>query len=278
MTVLFILTPLADSVFKSFLDFDISNLISGEPGTWNNFANYIKLFNNTKFLGAIQHTFIFLAFVVVVQLVLGIVLALILDSNIKFGRFIRSIMMTPWVVPTVISALVWMWIFQPQYGLLKYIVSFATGGKVMDFAILNNTNTALLGIGIAALWKQIPLTCLLLLAGLQNVPEEMLEAATIDGANKTRKFFSITLPYIKSVVRVTTALAIIANFKQFPLFWVMTGGGPANSTTTLAILSYREAFVSHNLGSGAAVTTVWILIMILVVTIYNKILGSSEIE
>ncbi len=278
LTLVFILVPLVDSVIRSFLDFTVRNLISGKPGTWNNFNNYIKLFQDPKLGGAIIATLSFVVFVVVVQLLIGMVLALILNSNIKGVRFLRSIIMTPWVVPTVISALVWMWIFQPQYGLLKYIVSLFTGGSLTDFAILNSPGTALLGIGIAALWKQIPLTTLLLLASLQNVPDDMLEAARIDGASKVRTFFSIVLPFIKSVINVTTSMAIIANFKQFPLIWTMTGGGPSDSTTTLAILSYRQAFVSNDLGSGAATTTVWMLLMIIVIFLYNKIFGSSQID
>lgn len=111
-----------------------------------------------------------------------------------------------------------------------------TGGSVADFAILNNPNTALLGIGIAALWKQVPLTTLLLLAGLQSVPSDMLEAATVDGASALRRFVSIVIPYMMSVIKVTVSMSIIENFKQFPLFWTMTGGGPDGATTTLAIL------------------------------------------
>ncbi len=278
MTIVYILIPVVDSVVKSFLDFKVKNIISGKPGTWNNFANYIKLFQNDKLMGAIVATFSFVLFVVALQFVFGMILSLILNSKIRFARFLRSVIMTPWVVPTIISALVWMWIFQPQYGLLKYIVEFFSGGSITGFAMLNNPDTALLGIGIAALWKQIPLTTLLLLAGLQNVPEEMIEAATIDGAGKVRTFFNIVLPYLKSVIKVAMSMAIIENFKQFPLVWTMTGGGPDNATTTLAVLSYREAFVSNNLGSGAAVTTVWMLIMIVVIFIYNKLLGSTEMD
>ncbi len=278
MTIIFIILPIADSVIKSFLDFKVKNIISNKPGTWNNFANYTRLFENEKLTGAIINTLAFVIFVVALQFIFGMILALILNSNIKAARFLRSIMMTPWVVPTIISALIWMWIFQPQYGLMKYIVEFFSGGGIKNFAMLNNPSTALLGIGIAALWKQVPLTTLLLLAGLQNVPDDMLEAATIDGAGKTRKFFSIVLPYMKSVISVAMSMAIISNFKQFPLIWTMTGGGPENSTTTLAILSYREAFVSNNLGSGAAVTTIWMLLMIVVIFIYNRLLGKTEVD
>ncbi len=278
MTIVFIIVPIIDSVIKSFLDFRIKNIISGQPGKWNNFGNYIKLFQSEKLMGAIIATFSFVIFVVILQFIFGMILSLILNSNVKFARFIRSIMMTPWVVPTIISALIWMWMFQPQYGLVKFLVSALSGGAVSDFAMLNNPSTALMGIGIAALWKQIPLTTLLLLAGLQNVPEDMLEAATIDGAGKTRRFFNIILPYLKSVIKIVISMAIIANFKQFPLIWTMTGGGPDNSTTTLAVLSYREAFVSNNLGSGAAVTTIWMLLMIVVIFIYNKLLGSTDMD
>lgn len=278
ITFIFIIVPIIDSVIKSFLDFRVKNIISNQPGTWNNFENYIKLFQNQKLTGAVINTFSFVIFVVALQFIFGMILALILNSNIKGARFLRSIMMTPWVVPTIISALIWMWIFQPQYGLMKYLVQVFTGGTVADFAILNNPSTALLGIGIAALWKQVPLTTLLLLAGLQNVPDDMLEAARIDGAGKVRTFFSIVLPYMKSVINVSMTMAIISNFKQFPLIWTMTGGGPDNSTTTLAILSYREAFVSNNMGSGAAVTTVWMLLMLVVVFVYNKLMGETEVD
>ncbi len=278
ITFIFILLPVIDSVFKSFLAYKVKNIISGTPGTWNQFANYIKLFNNDKLIPAVQVTFLFVVSTVLLQFILGFALAMLLNSNLAGSRIFRSVMMIPWVVPTVISALIWMWIFQPQYGLLKFLVAFFTGGHITEFAILNNPKTALSGVILAALWKQIPLTTLLLLAGLQNIPQDLMEAATVDGASGVNKFFAITLPHMRSVIRVVLTMAIIDNFKQFPLFWTMTGGGPQNSTTTLAILSYREAFVSNNLGSGAAVTTVWMVLMMLVVFIYQKLIGSSEVD
>lgn len=272
----FIIVPIIDSVIKSFQTYGVKNIITKQPGVWNNFANYLYLMKTHDFLGAMIHTFAFVAGVVLVQFLFSMTLSLILNSNIKGARFMRSVMMTPWVVPTVISALVWMWIFQPQYGLLKYLVSILTFGKVSEFAILNNPSTALIGIGIAALWKQIPLMTLLLLAGLQNVPQDISEAAMIDGAGSFRRFFSIILPYLSPVIKVSVSMSIIENFKQFPLFWTMTGGGPNNATTTLAVLSYREAFVSMNLGRGAAVTTLWMLLMIIVVFGYNKLFIVEE--
>ena len=139
LALFFILIPIVDSVIKSFQDFKVKNIISGKPGVWNNFANYIKLFASNALGNAIINTFVFVVFVIVFQFVLGMALALVLNSNIKGARFFRSIMMTPWVVPTVISALIWMWLFQPQYGLVKYLVNIFSFGHITEFAMLNHS-------------------------------------------------------------------------------------------------------------------------------------------
>ena len=279
VTAVFILVPVVDSVIKSFTDFRVRNIISGQPGEWNNFENYIRLFNGGKLLPAIVITLSFVVGVVLVQFILGMALALILNSNVKCARFIRSIMMMPWVVPTIISALIWMWIFQPQYGLLKYFVGILTGGAVTDFAILNNPDTALVGVAIAALWKQIPLTTLLLLSGLQNVPDDMLEAATIDGASRTKKFFAIVIPYMKSVISIVVSMAIIENFKQFPLIWTMTGRRPQREHHHPGHPELPRSLRLQQPGAAArAVTTIWMLLMIVVVFVYNKLFPKEDMS
>lgn len=271
ITVIFILIPLFDSIYRSLLDYKVSNIIAGRPGVWNHFANYVRLFSSGKLPVAMTNTLSFVLGVVLAQFVIGLSLALILHTGVSGSRLIRSLMMIPWVVPTVISGLIWMWIYQPQYGLLRYLLGVVSGGAVADFAILNNPVTAMLGVAVAALWKQVPLGCLLLLAGLTNVPDDIIEAAKIDGASSWRRLIHVVLPSMRSVIMVTVSMSIIENFKQFPLFWTMTGGGPNNATTTMAILSYREAFVSNDFGSGAAATTVWMGMMVLVVFVYRRI-------
>ena len=271
LAVVFILIPIIDSVVKSFMKYGVKNIISGKSGVWNNFDNYRRLVSSGALPNAIRNTLWFVLVVIVFQFMLGMALALVLNNkDMKGTLFFRSVMMTPWVVPTIISALIWMWLFQPQYGLVKFLCSFATGGRVADVAVLNDPDTALSGIAIAALWKQIPLMTLLLLAGMQNVPDDIIEAAVIDGAGPVGRFFHVTLPYMASVIKVAISMSIIENYKQFPLFWTMTGGGPDGSTTNMAILSYREAFVSMNLGSGAAVTTLWMILMIVTISLYNR--------
>ncbi len=267
----FILIPIVNSVQMSFTDFKIANLTKNRPGTWNDFGNYIRLWKAGKLQSAILITGRFVAWTVALTFVISMVLALILNSNPVGARFLRSVMMIPWVIPTVIAGLLWSWIFANPYGLLQYLVNVFSGGTITDFGMLNTKSTALWGVIIAALWKQVPLMTLLLLAGMQNVPDDIMEAAKIDGAGFFARLFHIMIPYMRSVIAVSVSMCIIENFKQYPLFATLTNGGPVGATTTLAVLSYNEAFVNNNYGSGAAVTTVWLLVMIIVVALFNLV-------
>jgi multiple sugar transport system permease protein len=131
---------------------------------------------------------------------------------------------------------------------------------------------------VATVWKNLPLMIIMLLAGLQSIPLEMYEAAKIDGARGHQIFFHITLPFLRNVIKTLVLMSIIMNFKQFPLFWIMTGGGPINATTSLAILSYKNAFVNLNFGKGAAVAAIWLLILMLTYFIFDKVFKVNEVE
>jgi len=268
---IFILIPIADSVWMSFTTYKIANLTKGIPGEWNNFGNYIRLWKAGKLQDSIKITLRFVGATVILTFIISMALALMLNTKIRGARVLRSVMMIPWVIPTVISGLLWAWIFANPYGLLQYLVSVFTKGEVQGFGILNRQDTALWGVIIVALWKQIPLMTLLLLSGMQNVPDDILEAGKIDGAGYFARLIHLMIPSMKSVIAVTISMCIIDNFKQYPLFATLTNGGPAGATTTLAVLSYDEAFVNYNYGSGAAVTTVWLLMMIIVVFLFNRI-------
>lgn len=276
LCVTFIIIPIIDSVVMSFQNYKLVNLTQNIPGEWNDFGNYTRLWRSGRLQSAIGITVFFVAVTVLLTFVVAMALALMLNTKIRGARFLRSIMMIPWVVPTVIAGLLWSWIYANPYGLLKYLVSLFTGGAVDNFAILNSANTAIWGVIIAALWKQIPLMALLLLAGMQNVPDDVLEAATIDGANYMTRLLHIVIPHMKSVIQVSVSMCIIENFKQYPLFATLTNGGPTGATTTLAVLSYDEAFVNYNYGSGAAVTTVWLLLMILVVFVFKRVFRTDH--
>ncbi|MCD7806324.1 MAG: sugar ABC transporter permease [Lachnospiraceae bacterium] len=276
LCVAFILIPIVDSVRMSFTNYKLVNLTQGIPGEWNQFANYIRLWSAGKLQSAILLTVRFVVITVSLTFVISLTLALLLNGNIKGARILRSVMMIPWVIPTVIAGLMWAWIYANPYGIVQYLVRVFSGGAITDFGMLSNKATAMWGVIIAALWKQIPLMALLLIAGLQNVSDDIIEAAKIDGAGYFPRLFHIVLPSMKNVIATVVSMCIIDNFKQYPLFATLTNGGPAGATTTLAVLSYDEAFVNYNYGSGAAVTTVWLLIMIIVVFLFNLVFKREE--
>lgn len=276
LCAVFILIPIVDSVRMSFTTYKLANLTQGIPGQWNQFANYTRLWTSGKLQSSIRVTLLFVGVTVVLSFLVSMTLALILNTDIRCARLLRSVMMIPWVIPTVISGLLWCWIFANPYGLLQYLVNLLSGGEIQNFGILNRQDTAIWGVILAALWKQIPLMTLLLLSGMQNVPDDILEAAKIDGAGYLARLFHVMIPSMRSVIAATVSLCIIDNFKQYPLFATLTNGGPAGATTTLAVLSYDEAFINYNYGSGAAVTTVWLLLMIVVVFLFNRVFGKKK--
>ena len=274
----FILIPIIDSVVMSFTNYKLVNLTKNRPGEWNDFANYTRLWKAGKLQSAILITGQFVFWTVSLTFLVSMTLALILNTDPPGARFLRSVMMIPWVIPTVITGLLWAWIYANPYGLVQYLVHLFSGGRITDFGMLNGKGTALWGIILAGLWKQVPLMTLLLLAGMQNVPEDIMEAARIDGAGYFTRLIHILIPYMRSVIAVSVSMCIIENFKQYPLFATLTNGGPVGATTTLAVLSYDEAFVNNNYGSGAAVTTVWLLVMIAAVAVFRRIFQRNKGE
>lgn len=266
--------PVFQSIYMSFFNYILSN--TGHY-LWNNFQNYQEIFTEGELFPAIKVTLIYVFYVVVLQLGLGLILAIILNKNVIGRKFLRSLILIPWIYPTVITALLWGWLFHSEYGIINYILVqlHILKGPI---SWLGSMQLALPSVMVASLWKQLPLMIVMLLAGLQSIPAEMYEAATIDGAKGMQVFRHITIPFLRNVIRTTVMMSIIMNFKQFPLFWIMTGGGPVNTTTTLAIYSYKNAFVNLNFGKGAAVAAIWLLILMLTYLIFDKVFRVNEVE
>jgi len=174
----------------------------------------------------------------------------------------------PWVIPTAVTALLWMWLYQPDYGVLNYILK--TLGLKQSLW-LGSVDTALTSVMIVAIWKQMPFTTTMLIAGMQSISHDYYEASSIDGANKLQNYYYITIPFLKNVIKSTTLVSIIENFKMFPLFWIMTQGGPINATTTLAVLTYQTSFVSMDMGKGATIGVLWIIFLVVFSRLFNSV-------
>lgn len=259
--------PVVRTAFMSFYDY---KLIAGSTQQWNNFQNYKELIQEGDLFDSIFITFKFMVIVVSLVFILGIGSAVGLNKRFKGRSFLRSIFLLPWAVPTVITALLWMWIFQPEYGVFNYLL-VKLNIISEPIAWVTSLKYSLFSVAVAAIWRHLPFMTTMMLAGLQSIPQDLYEAASIDGASNSQKFFKITLPMLSSVIKATILISIIENFKQFPLFWIMTGGGPIGKTTTLAVLTYKNSFMNLNFGKGAAVATCWLAILMIFSIVYNKL-------
>lgn len=202
--------------------------------------------------------------------------ALLLNHDFRGRNFFRGLIFLPWTLPTIIVAVIFMWIMQPQYGVLNYVLR---GISVISANVnwLGNTQTALGSVIAAAVWRQLPFMMVMLLAGLQTVSRDLLEASQIDGANAAQVFRHITIPCIKSVIKTVVLTAVIGNFQMFTLFYNMTAGGPVRATTTLAVYTYETAFMSYDLGKGAAIGVIWMLFLLVFGIAYNKFFSRNEL-
>jgi len=272
MLIFTIGVPMVKSLYMSLFNVTLLSMHNYE---WNSFTNYKNIFADGEFMQALKVTLIYVLSIVFIQFILGMMLALVLNSQIRFKRTLRTLILIPWVVPTIIGALLWMWLFQPQYGVINHIL-MSLNITDQAYTWLSDMNLALPAVMLAALWKQLPFMSTMLLAGMQGISEDMYEAAMIDGANKRQQFIHITLPMLKNTIKTVTLIACIENFKMFPLFWIMTGGGPLDQTTTLAIFSYKAAFIELDLGKGAAIGALWLLIMLAFSWTYTKLFSIGE--
>lgn len=255
----------------SFFDLSLTNMTNP---VFNGLKNYQEVLTEGAFLHAFKITVTYVMLIVSIQFVLGMLLSLLLNKEFRGRRVLRSIVLVPWIVPTIVVALLWMWIFQADYGLMNYVL-MKIGILAEPTKWVADPNLALVAVIVAALWRQLPFMATMLLAGMQSIPQELVEAGTIDGANKWQLFRHITLPFLKNVIKTVTLVAIIENFKMFPLFWIMTAGGPMNKTTTLAVLSYQTSFIELDIGKGAAIGTLWLIILMIISAIYNKLLAEK---
>lgn len=270
MLMVTIIIPVFVVIGMSFFRYnmmDINNIV------WNNFANYKSIFATSEFADTFLRTIKYVLGTVSIQFVIGLALALMLNTRwLRFKKVFRTFLFLPWTIPSLVVALVWMFIFQPQYGVANYALGLG------DYSILGSTNTAMLGVIIAAVWKQMPLMMIMLLSGLQTVPENLLEAAAIDGATGIQRFWTITIPCVMPVIKTVTLTSIVSNFQMFVLFFNMTGGGPVDATTTLPMYTYEVAFSGFDLGKGAAIGVLWLLFLVVFSTVYNRLLSAKEVE
>lgn len=259
--------PIIKGIAASFCNYTILNMKKGM--VWNNFENYRKVWANGDFLVQLKNTLVFVLGTVIIEFVIGLALALMLNSEICGRNILRASFLIPWTIPSIVVAVLWSWMFQAQFGVLNFL--FSELGLLSNPYLewLQNPKTAMLTIVVACVWRQTPYMIVMLLSGLQSVRADLIEAGEIDGASYWQRLTHIILPSIKPVIGTTLITSFLSSFQQFTIIYNMTAGGPVDATTTLSIATYKLAFTSFDLGAGSALGVIWLIILGSIVTVYN---------
>ncbi|MCB8837550.1 carbohydrate ABC transporter permease [Aurantimonas sp. VKM B-3413] len=248
----FLTYPLGLGVWLGFTDTTI-----GRSGVFIGLENYIWLFDDPVFWLAVYNTILYTFVASVLKFVLGLWLALILNEHLPFKNFFRAIILLPWVVPTVLSALAFWWIYDSQFSIISWVL-MQWGWIDQPINFLGDPNTARASVIAANVWRGIPFVAISLLAGLQTIPQSLNEAAALDGATSWQRFTKVTLPLLTPIIAVVMTFSVLFTFTDFQLIYVLTRGGPVNATHLMATLSFQRAIPGGQLGEGAAIAVAMI--------------------
>lgn len=254
--LVFWLGPLGYIVYLSFTDWDFMS----PDKLFVGLDNYSYLLTNSEFYQSLKVTLLFGLGSVIPTIVGGLALAMLMNSKIKSTGIFRTLLFSPWVTPTVAVSIAWSWIFEPEVGLANLMLGWA---GVSPIGWLRDANWALVAVLIVTLWKSIGWAMVFYLVALRNLPSDLLEAASIDGAGSWDKFRSITLPLISPTTFFLSIILTIQSLQAYDQINVMTQGGPAGSTRTLLYMYYQSAFESFNVGEASSIAVVIILICVL---------------
>ncbi len=240
-------------------------------GSFVGFANYAELAGSPEFWRSLWNNLVWTACTLVLQVVLGVAAALMLNQAMFMRSLARSLILFPYFVSTVVAVLVWRWLFNDLYGILNHLLIWA-GLLSMPLDWLGSMPNAMVSVVLVGAWKYFPFVVIAVLARLQTIPEQLYEAATIDGAGAWGRFWDVTLPQLKDVLVVVVLLRAIWDFKEFDLIYLLTGGGPITSTQTLPLMVYKEAFGLNEMGRASAVAVSMMLVMLVFMLVYFRVL------
>ena len=250
--ILFLAYPLGLGIWISFTDAKI-----GRPGEWIGIENYDWLKDDAIFWLSVTNTLLYTFVASTVKFAVGLYLALLLNENLPFKAILRAAVLIPFIVPTVLSALAFWWIFDAQFSIISWSLKHL-GLITQNINFLGDANWARASVIFANIWRGVPFVAITLLAGLQTVSPSLYEAATIDGATRWQMFRHITYPLLTPIIAVVMTFSVLFTFTDFQLIWAMTRGGPVNATHLMATLSYQRAIIAGQLGEGAAISTAMI--------------------
>ena len=233
--------------------------------------NFKQILTDQVFMKGILNCLLIVVLSLAVQLPLALMLAIMVGRDLPGRAFFRTIFFMPYVVSEVITGIIWMSLFDPdpERGFINAILILIPGVNAQNF--LGDMNQVMACIFVVLTWKYFGLHMLLYMAGLQNIPKELEEAAMIDGANRWQTIRNVTIPLLGSTIRTTVQLSVLGSLTQFPLIWIMTRGGPANASEVMATYMYRYSFIRFQLGYGSAVALVMLVICLIFSVTYLRL-------
>ena len=234
--------------------------------------NYRTLITDPRFWNSLWNTLYFTTVSVGLELFIGLGVALLLNRSFPGRAWIQAMILIPWAITTVVSARIWEWLYNVEFGLLNYLLS-AAGLTAHPINWLGDPILAIHGAILMDVWKTTPFVVILLLAGLQTIPRDLYRAAQVDGAGSWASFWHITLPLLKPMVLIVLLFRTLDAFRVFDAIYVLTGGGPANTTETLSIYAYKVLFQTLEFGYGSALAVATFGCVLLISLIYLRLLG-----
>jgi multiple sugar transport system permease protein len=238
-------------------------------------GNYLRLVDDPVFWLSLWNSVVWVFGSVVLQFVAGFAAALLLHQAFRGRALVRTLTLLPWIIPGVVVGLIWEWLYQPNYGVINDLLLKA-GWMQERIAWLSSPDYAMAAVVFTNVWRGIPFFAIMLLAGLQAIPDELYEAAHVDGAGVVSRFWHITLPLLRPIIVVATATRIIWTFNYADLIFVMTGGGPANATQITSTYTLMQAYSNLDFGYAGALSVVLLLVMLAFTAAYLRITRGVE--
>jgi multiple sugar transport system permease protein len=271
-TFLVLVYPLFQNLLNSFQNVSLMKGVTG----WAGFQNYVKILKDDIFWLSFKNTAMYAFLGTLFSMLFGLGMALLLNSQVgKINNVFKFLYTIPWVVSPVVAGFAWKWILNDNFGLINY---WLKNWGIIDENItwLGSSDTALISVIVARVWQFYPFAMVMFLAGLQAIPQQLYEAADVDGASAPRKFFHITFPHISSVTSVLLLLGLIWSFNDFNMVFVMTRGGPINASMVLPVWVRELSFMYFDLGRGSALSIITFTILISLSFVYLKIISRRE--
>ena len=232
---------------------------------------------NPTFVDFTWNTIVYVGFSVTISFLLGLGVAMLLNKDLAGRGWLRTAVIVPWILPYVMSGMMWRWMFQGNYGAIN--AALVKLGLISDrISFLADGTLAMMALIIADVWVFTPFIIIILLAGLQNVPEQLYDAAEVDGASRWSRFWNVTYPFLKPSILVALTIRIIFDIRALDLVWVMTRGGPGKATEVWASWLYRTAMVFGSTGEGAAIGVIMLIVTFAIVAVLYKAFGGSPYE